>query len=814
MEKKQCFFFCLLIALLGFPLSTVMAEADVNVSFTSNTFSDFFKSYSVTGGTVELSSSYSSLTSGTGGYLLKLDASPSGVVNTGYMEIKSTAGKIKKVEIDVTANASNAAIRPTMLGWATAAGATSATDNADFVITQDHTGGSSYSNIADAATLTYDITDDATVVRFYRQVKKIKVGGSTTNADYGLGKTVRVWAVRVYLEAASDPLAPVLTPSGNTTQKVTVNNPISAITITSDKAATWDVSPALPAGITGVASGDGKTYTISGTPTAVKAATDYTVTATSAGHSANATVNLTVKEVSTSTDRHGELKSEITTLEPLKGIVLWPSNDKMNTLKNSIALEYSYCLPCAVVTGKSGGKINYDWSSFEALLDDITSRDHQAIIRFRIEYPGEDGAISSGASCLTGVAGSTAVPQYIRDIPGYTETFNADAGGDGPTYYADWSNSELKWFLKQFYTDFAAKYDNDPRIAFIQVGFGHWSEYHTYGTDPVFDVNFPSKAYQSEFLQHINSTFVNTPWSISIDAYDDSYTPIAASSTLMGLNFGLFDDSFMHSEHDISQGDGWNETEWNGIGQGKRWKTAPCGGEISYYTANDQKKFLNPAGMYGVTWEQAAAKYHMTYVIGNDAPTGSYATAARVLQAGQNAGYSLEVTDYILKSNSAIVQVTNNGVAPLYHDAFVTVKGVRSDISLKGLLPGDTIDCEVTGITIADDETPAVTITSDKLLEGKTIPYKADLEAIEPTTAVGETSSEATIAWRQTGNSVILDGADVEFMTLYSSIGTRMKTVSNTNEISTTALAKGSIFIVVAKVAGKDALLSNKFIKP
>ena len=39
-----------------------------------------------------------------------------------------------------------------------------------------------------------------------------------------------------------------------------------------------------------------------------------------------------------------------------------------------------------------------------------------------------------------------------------------------------------------------------------------------------------------------------------------------------------------------------------------RWQTSPAGGEISYYEDKDQHEFLNPAGLYGVTWEDAAAK--------------------------------------------------------------------------------------------------------------------------------------------------------------------------------------------------------------
>ena len=428
-------------------------------------------------------------------------------------------------------------------------------------------------------------------------------------------------------------------------------------------------------------------------------------------------------------DRSVALNKEIESLEPMKGIVFWPDQAKsQKDLQGAISLEFSYCLPCAVVTGERGGIISYDWSSFEKMLDDIKSRGHQAIVRFRIEYPNE--TIKNAPHCTEGVKGATAVPDYFMTNSNYLETFSENPGGDGPTFYADWSSTALQYFYKQFYADFAAKYDNDPRIAFVQAGFGHWAEYHIYGTKLELGKNFPSKDYQTDFLMHLDTLFKETPWSISIDAADKAYTPIAGNKTLLALGFGLFDDSFMHQEHDISQGDGDNEKNWIALDT-TRWKNAPAGGEISYYEDKDQHEFLNPAGLYGVTWEKAASKYHMTYVIGNDAPEGQYATKERMYNASSYAGYKFEITGYAVNKVSAAVRVKNVGIAPLYHNAYVTVKGVRSNTSLKGLLPGKEATYTVSGIEIADGESPVPTITGDKLLKGATIPYKASLDGSE-----------------------------------------------------------------------------------
>lgn len=398
------------------------------------------------------------------------------------------------------------------------------------------------------------------------------------------------------------------------------------------------------------------------------------------------------------------IQSKVNAVQPGTGLVLWSENarERNAAYGKSIALEYAYCLPSEVVTGKDNGVIRYNWSPFNSWLKDVASRGHQAVVRFRYEYPGDRS--------VDGNPGTTAVPGYIKALPDYKETYYENE--DGPTWYADWTNAELQWFTKQFYADFNAAYKNDPRIAFVEVGFGHWSEYHIYGTPLQPGVNFPSDTYQKDFLTYLDST-LEIPWLISIDAADSS--PVVGDASLMALTFGLFDDSFMHKDH---EGD-YNENCWKAIGKGTRWQTGACGGEISYYTSSDQKNFLNPAGMYGVTWEQASAKYHISFMIANDAPGSQYGTAARFQEASMACGYRFALTGLYANDSQTAACVTNTGIAPIYRDAFLAVDGVRSDTSLKGLLPGDTLLVFVNRVTTGRD----VTIESDFILPSQTIQF-------------------------------------------------------------------------------------------
>ena len=410
-----------------------------------------------------------------------------------------------------------------------------------------------------------------------------------------------------------------------------------------------------------------------------------------------------------------KLNGSVTHVQPMCGMVLW--NDmaasKNNTHGNCISLEFAYVPPCKIVTGKSGEQLTYNWTYLDNKLQAAASRGHQMVIRFPLCYP------SNRENC-EGTKGATYVPDYIKALENYNETYSANPGGDGPTYYPDWSNAEVQWFVKQFYVDLNARYASDPRLAFVEVGFGHWGEYHTYGTNVKFGKNFPTRDYQRQFFIHL-SYVLTIPWLVSIDAGDDAYfVNIANDSELNALAFGLFDDSFMHKEHDKSQGDGWNEQCWQWSGM-DRWIKGVCGGEISYYTSNDQRSFLNPQGMYGVTWEHAAAKYHMSFIICNDAPAGSYFTPERVTEAGIASGYKFAIIACTTNGVETHVTVANTGVAPIYRDAYVTVGGVRAAKSLRGLLPGESKRFDVKAV--ADNAN--VKITSDFILSEQEIQYEA-----------------------------------------------------------------------------------------
>ncbi len=353
--------------------------------------------------------------------------------------------------------------------------------------------------------------------------------------------------------------------------------------------------------------------------------------------------------------RNVTLKQTITDVQPMTGIVLWTTNEHVDDAP--IQLEYSY-LTYAQIVDRDG---RYDWSPLEKILDDVARRGHQLILRWHDTYVGQP----------------TGIPASITKLPHY-QLLKAKSEGQ-VTEFSDWSTPELQEFALEFFTRFAEKYDQDPRLAFIQVGFGLWAEYHIYDGPMQLGKTFPDKRYQSMFARHLSACLRTTPWMISVDAGDADWSAFPDNQELLALKFGLFDDSFNHAKHAKE-----NEPNWNTLGR-NRWQHSPTGGEFSFFQKADQSKALAAKGPHGISFEAQAAKFQITFMIGDDQPR--FQKPARIREAGLACGYRFEIESFTASDIRSRVTIRNAGIAPIYYDAYPTVNGIRAETSLKGLFP-------------------------------------------------------------------------------------------------------------------------------
>ncbi|WP_146454976.1 hypothetical protein [Rubripirellula tenax] len=109
-------------------------------------------------------------------------------------------------------------------------------------------------------------------------------------------------------------------------------------------------------------------------------------------------------------------------------------------------------------------------------------------------------------------------------------------------------------------------------------------------------------------------------------------------------------------------------------------------------------------------------------MIGNDQPR--FQPADRIKSASMATGYRFRVASAQVKGSELTLRVTNDGVAPLYRDAFFAAGEKRSTTSLRGLLPGETIQCSIPGVTSQDLK--EISIQCDAILATQAIQFDSE----------------------------------------------------------------------------------------
>jgi hypothetical protein len=370
----------------------------------------------------------------------------------------------------------------------------------------------------------------------------------------------------------------------------------------------------------------------------------------------------------------------------MTGLVLWESSANQT---DAVQLEYLSLGYNDVVNQKGV----YDWGRVEQHLKAIEARKHQAVLRFYETMPGQ----------------RTTVPDYIKKLNGYEDKVAKSEGKD--TYFPDWSNSEYQRFISEFYERLAKKYDEDKRLAFLQIGFGLWAEYHIYSGPELPGETFPSLDFQTGFLKNVAKSFKLTPWMISQDAHVGTRAPFTSKPELLKLTFGVFDDTFHRA-----WAPGYNAEGWEFFGR-QRSHYAPAGGELP---DPDGGKILTSLGT--AHWAEKTRQFGITFMLGGD--WLRLMPPQAVTEYGLACGYKFKVTAFVASANVSRLRVTNIGAAPIYFDAFLTVNGIRSKDSLKGLLPGE----ERGFIVQTGGPAPKLILESDRLVAGQHIEFEASLK--------------------------------------------------------------------------------------
>jgi hypothetical protein len=212
---------------------------------------------------------------------------------------------------------------------------------------------------------------------------------------------------------------------------------------------------------------------------------------------------------------------------PLRGFAVNPDWTYPYLTAIPCSLEFYYIGLNKVMTANN----TFNWNAYlEPKLTATANRGKHAILRFFLDYPQEP----------------TGVPDYLIQAGLTFSTYTAYGGGKSPNY----SDTNLLYALKTFITALGAKYDNDNRIGFIQLGLlGFWGEWHTYTNK---DEGWIPMSTKTSVVSWFRAAFQKTQLLMTEDIglsdiglHDDSF----AYETIDGAaNGGVLEDYFFWSK--------------------------------------------------------------------------------------------------------------------------------------------------------------------------------------------------------------------------------------------------------------------------
>jgi hypothetical protein len=366
---------------------------------------------------------------------------------------------------------------------------------------------------------------------------------------------------------------------------------------------------------------------------------------------------------------------------PLKGLVPY-QGDKRSIFPHS--LEFNYLPFAAVVKGYD----KFDWQPLEKMLNDISSRGHQAVFRIYLEYPNQKDLI----------------PQFlIKDGLKVYKYLNTNTQPLPPSKVEtpDYQDKNLRRSTTALIAALGKKYDGDPRIGFITAGLlGTWGEWHTYPRNEL----FASKEVQNEVMDAYTAAFKVTPVLLRYPIGDRHQEK--APNALR--KFGYHDDSFAWNTLDTGkQDDNWfylPSLKTAGAAAEAKWQTFPIGGEIrpeawgevfdERHEQGEIQDFRKCVDATHVSWLMDSGMFR-----GRQDQTRIDRAKAEV----QHMGYEFYVPAVNIEKITAsklpvTVELINRGVAPFYYNwpvqfgAVSTKKLTRTFVGtgkLTGLLPGD-----------------------------------------------------------------------------------------------------------------------------
>ncbi len=351
---------------------------------------------------------------------------------------------------------------------------------------------------------------------------------------------------------------------------------------------------------------------------------------------------------------------------PLKGLMTsyaWgePDNDFPDQL------EFFY-LPMKDLWDELGETLD---SGLEPHLEAAAGRDHHAVVRVYIDYPGQESGL----------------PDHLEALVD-CQTYTNHGGGCSP----DYDDPDLVSAMTGLIEALGERTDADPRLGYVQVGLlGFWGEWHTWPHEDW----FASEQTQTAVLDAYELAFATTLLQMRYP-----------SESSVSRRIGYHDDSFAYAT--VGDIDWFFVPLLEDAGAQDRWQEVAIGGEVYPELQTEIFEDAYQTGTYAQDLDTCIvatrASYLLDYQAFNEDGVG-YAGAERerAEQAALRLGYQFEVVGAVLTATGLMdgtveaqvsLEIAQTGVAPFYYPLFLWLETdglfAANNHDLSTLLPGET----------------------------------------------------------------------------------------------------------------------------
>jgi hypothetical protein len=331
---------------------------------------------------------------------------------------------------------------------------------------------------------------------------------------------------------------------------------------------------------------------------------------------------------------------------PLKGLAAYMPDNGEDKRRYPSSLNWGYLPLKALMLDWD----KFDWAPLEKILNQSTAEGRQIALRVYVEYPEQPSGI----------------PDFLRKSGiaiRHTKQWNTES--------PDYDDPRTLKALSNFIHAWGAKYDGDPRIAFITLGLvGLWGEWHLW----------PSQ-----------ELFPKDPAVIQvIDAYDESFKktklliryPHLGNGEAARKNIGFHDDSFAFKDNDENGlksgtmpasegGHDWSFLQHMlDVNAENRWTEEVIGGELR----PDIQTTLFTDKSHVDDLKACVGLSHVTWLLDHKGIEGFEAGNKGMDAFVRSMGYDLWIPKAYFKPSlkagqgfKVAVDLANDGVAPFYY---------------------------------------------------------------------------------------------------------------------------------------------------